>query len=98
MTINNDLPEACYAFEESTQQVIGILRGETGYRVASNVPPHVAGNELAARSWIDNRNNSMGVTPAQRDAMVSGSMFGWHLPIADPAKHTNAKPYTAPSH
>ncbi|UDQ91541.1 hypothetical protein LJE71_11325 [Xanthobacter autotrophicus] len=97
MTTDHDLPEACYAFEESTQQVIGILRGEVGYRLLSNVPPHVAGNELEARAWIDNRNNSMGVTPAQREAMVSGSMFGWHLPIANPARHTNAKPYTSPS-
>lgn len=97
MAINDDLPEVCYAFEESTLQVIGILRGQSGYRAPSNLPAHLAENEPAARAWIDNRNNAMGVSPAQREAMVAGSMFGWHLPIADPAKHTSAKPYTAPS-
>lgn len=37
-------------------------------------------------------NERRGVTPAMREAMLYGSVFGWSLPIADPAKHADAQP------
>ena len=33
-------------------------------------------------------NRNIGVTPAQREAMKAGSMFGWHTPAADPKNYT----------
>lgn len=55
--------------------VIALKRGEPGY-----YPIHTP---LTA----DALNQGEGVTPAQREAMLTGSMFGWHLKGADPAFH-----------
>lgn len=93
MSIHQDIPEVCYAFEEVDCRVIGILRGEIGYRGIDNLPQHLAGNASASKAWVDNRNNAMGVTPAQREAMIAGSMFGWNLLLVDPAKFPNARNY-----
>lgn len=37
-----------------------------------------------ARCIVDRLNELEGVTPAQASAMAVGSMFGWHVPGADP--------------
>ncbi|CAH0343684.1 hypothetical protein [Rhizobium sp. CECT 9324] len=97
MAINSNLPEVCYAYVDEIQQVVGILRGESGYRIPSNLPSHLAGDADASRAWVDNRNIAMDVTPAQREAMVAGSAFGWDLPIADPGKFPTAAHYTRPA-
>lgn len=56
--------------------VIAVKRGEPGY--------HPIHTKLTA----DELNALEGVTPAQREAMLCGSMFGWHLKGADPEFHT----------
>ena len=40
------------------------------------------------RRLTDEMNRNIGVTPAQREAMKAGSMFGWHTPAADPKNYT----------
>ena len=71
------LPELCYTREPITDAVIQIRRGETGYYPVTQpgIDP-------------DERNTVMGVTPAQKAAMIAGSMFGWNTPAADPAAYT----------
>lgn len=39
----------------------------------------------------DELNAQRGVTAAQREAMLMGSLFGWHVPGADP-KHWEGRP------
>lgn len=39
----------------------------------------------------DDFNRRYGVTPAQREAMLCGSLFGWHVPGADTARHADAE-------
>ncbi len=55
--------------------VIAIKRGESGY-----FPIH---STLTA----DELNALEGVTPAQREAMLTGAMFGWHVSGAEPSMH-----------
>lgn len=52
--------------------VIGVRRGQTGY--------YPVWTNLTA----DELNQDNGVTPAQREAMHNGSLFGWEVPGADP--------------
>lgn len=65
-----ELPRRCYARLPSTGEPILILRGERGYwTINLDLDP-------------DAMNAMLGVTPAQREAMLTGSMFGWDIPGA----------------
>lgn len=66
------LPDTCFAILPSSGEVIGIKAGEMGY-VAVTQPNGFTLEEL-----------NPGLTPQQVEAMVAGSMFGWHVPGADP--------------
>lgn len=55
--------------------VIGLTRGEPGY---APIYTEITADEL---------NTAQGVTPAQREAMFAGSMFGFHVPGADPDQY-----------
>jgi len=88
MTNPFNLPALCYVHipGRSVGQHIGIVkRGEEGYYPAP-------GMTMAA---ADRKNEIMGVTHAQREAMQAGSMFGWHVPGTNPAKWTKAAPICA---
>lgn len=53
--------------------VIGVRRGESGYY------------PIFTPLTADQMNAEHGVTPAQREAMYNGSLFGWDVPGADPS-------------
>ncbi len=63
---------------QSTAPVIGIVRYERGFH--------------AIRTFItaDELNKAGNVTPAQREAMFAGSVFGFHVPAADPTRYDDA--------
>lgn len=56
-------------------KVVAIKRGESGF-----YPIH-------SRLTAEELNALESVTLAQREAMLTGSMFGWHLKGADPEYH-----------
>lgn len=72
------LPAFAYAEHPATGETIVVKRGKSGYYPA-NRPGRP--DELNAR---------LGVTPAQAEAMLTGSIFGWDVPGADPAIYDEA--------
>ncbi len=74
------LPELCMSRLPSDGSPVLIRRGEDGYRPWHAYDP-------------DHFNQTLKVTPAQREAMIAGSMFGWDCPGANPENYDeNGKP------
>lgn len=81
--IAEGLPEMCFSTLGVTGDLICIRRGETGYYLSEYSTPDKEQNvELA-----DKFNKKLGVTMWQRQAMEVGSICGWDVPGANPAKH-----------
>jgi len=83
------LPKYCIVFVEGMEpgRRIGIIkRGEKGYYETDWDSPNREDDALV-REAVKSMNEQRGVTPAQALAMKIGSMFGWHVPAADPDQH-----------
>lgn len=63
---------------QSSAPVIGIVRYELGF------------HEIHTNATADELNEADQVTPAQREAMFAGSVFGFDVPAADPARYDDA--------
>jgi len=74
--------DRCYCLLPSTKQLTMVRRGERGYYPVRFHDEHVFGDE--ARTLMDELNDALGVTEAEREAMHSGSIFGWDVPAANP--------------
>ena len=77
------LPELCFSTLHTTGDLICIKRGETGYYPSK----WDTGDKERNVELADELNENLGVTPIQRQAMEVGSMAGWDVPGADPAKY-----------
>lgn len=74
------LPRHCYAaLPSNARMIIRIDRGVPGY-----TPGREYETAEATEAEVKRRNDLEGVTSAQLEAMLAGSMFGWHVPGADP--------------
>lgn len=78
------LPLFCYSLMPSSGELIRIERGCKGYE---QVPYGSTGDPAVNRKTADSRNREMGVTRAQEEAMLAGSLFGWHTKAADPRSY-----------
>ena len=78
--MSGTLPEHCCSILASTGELIVIKRGERGYyRSEWNTDSREENKSIA-----DFTNRRMGITPAQLEAMICGSMAGWDAPGAQP--------------
>ena len=70
------LPAYCFAYHPVTNFAVKLVRGVAGFTPLDTLMDPVALNE------------SLGVSKAQAEAMLAGSMFGWYTRAADPAAYT----------
>lgn len=77
------LPEMCFSTLLTTGDLICIKRGETGYYPSE----WDTGDKERNVELADQLNEKLGITIWQRKAMEVGSMCGWDVPGADPAKY-----------
>lgn len=75
------LPERCLTLHPTTEEVIIIKRGMSGYY---KYPIEVNTDK---RVFVDGYNRSLGVKKNEEAAMLCGSLFGWHLPASDPRSY-----------
>jgi len=73
----NKLPAFCAAVHQTTGEFIILKRGVTGYW-----PGEALG--VTDQETADYFNQKRGVTSAQVEAMLIGSVFGFDVPGADP--------------
>ena len=80
--LRSSLPDKCFSYLESTGEMIVITKGEKGY-----TPTGIYPQDTSPKEGVAAVNGANGVTRAQEAAMVAGSMFGWHVPGADPKNY-----------
>lgn len=88
------LPEVCYAQKAGERRKVVLLkRGETGYWPLNADRDAEFPDEASASKFVHEFNARLEVTPAQREAMINGSIFGcWHTEGADPDNKINQAP------
>ena len=81
--LRSSLPDHCYVYVPSCNEIGIVKKGETGY-YKTDIPVY---ESKGAKELVNERNEKLGVTKAQAEAMKAGSMFGWHVPAADPKNY-----------
>ena len=79
----HELPNDCFSVLPSTGELIFIVMGESGYYPKGYPTPDPVFNREIARS----NNMLLGVTRAQEEAMLGGSLFGWNTDAAKPWRY-----------
>ena len=90
-TVKNGLPATCFVAVAGNApgSRIGLVKlDESGYYLTDYDDPE---NDLkGVQKHVRILNERLGVSPAQELAMQAGSMFGWHIPGADPSVYEAA--------
>lgn len=81
--LRSSLPERCYVYVPSSNEIGVIQKGESGY-YKTDIPVY---DSKDAKALVIEQNEKLDVTKAQAEAMKGGSMFGWHVPAADPKNY-----------
>lgn len=81
--LRSTLPERCYSLLPSSDEIIIVRKGESGYYHTDKY----GHDRTEAWRIVEEYNERDGVTKAQATAMLGGSMFGWDTPTADPKNY-----------
>lgn len=76
----HEMPNDCYCILPSSDELVIVIKGESGYYPTSRAESDPTTNRQIAAA----NNALLGVTRAQEAAMLAGSMFGWDVPAAKP--------------
>jgi hypothetical protein len=82
-------PDLCYVVVPGAKigQRVGIVkRGERGYYTTTlddGTLPTKATSGLSVEGFVRHMNSRLGVSADEAQRMLSGSMFGWHVPAAN---------------
>lgn len=88
------LPDFCMSTLAATGDLIKITNKESGYSTADWSSDHEDENKVLA----DYFNRLLGVSKAQEQAMVAGSIFGWNTPAANPKNYDENGKAIKPKH
>ena len=80
--LRKSLPERCFGYLKATGEIVVLQKGQKGY-----APTEKFAENETPQECVDSLNAAMGVTKAQAAAMEAGSIFGWHVPGADPKNY-----------
>ena len=92
--LRSSLPEQCYSVLPSSNEIIIVKKGETGY-YRTDIHGEDRTDSLRI---VDEQNQAGSVSKAQAAAMLAGSMFGWHTPAADPKSYDEQGQPIRPKH
>lgn len=92
--LRSSLPEQCYVYLPTSQEIGIVKKGKMGY-YRSDLSP-VYGE--SGQEFVDELNRQSGVNKAQAAAMLAGSMFGWQMPAADPKNYDDNGQPVRPKH
>ena len=82
--LRSALPEHCYVYIETENRIGIVTKGESGYQPVTDKECF---DKDTNRQTVDECNRLWSITKAQAEAMKAGSMFGWHVPAADPKNY-----------
>ena len=77
---HTQLPDLCWSVRLGEGDLIYIKKGESGYKRSKMSTKDKAQNRYLA----DYNNRRRGITRPQEQAMLTGCMHGWDVPMADP--------------
>jgi len=79
----DNMPYRCYGISEESGELVLLKYGETGYFRCNFSSLSTEEN----RKLLDISHAHLGITKAQAAAMYAGSLFGFHVPLADPGNY-----------
>lgn len=80
LTNLESLPDSCAVYHITTKKPVILMAGEIGYYPA---------DDLFDAERVKAYNRVHKADACCIAAMEAGSMFGWHIPLANPALHRN---------